>query len=151
MSLTIFTRRDKVPANLQIIDNNDLYFIGYSNIPDDAVTVKILSSVDGVERVSNTLFDSKFIKDAALSKDMLSTGAKTLLNITQHSDKCFNTVECGENALICLKDLHSGYALVEVCCVSFVGDSSCDLIIDGKLFTDFNEATDYMYHGGESG
>ena len=137
-----------VPADLEIIDNNDLYFIGYSDIPDNDVTAKILSSVDGTERVSNTLFKSKFIKDASLSKDMLSTGAKTLLNITQHPDKCFNTIECGENAFICLKDLTSGCALVEVCCVSFVDNPSCDIIIDGKLFTDFNEAADYMYKGG---
>lgn len=137
-----------MPSSIQVIDNNDLYFIGYSDIPNDDVTTQILSNIDGVKRVSNTLFESKFVKDVSLSKDMLSTGAKTLLNITQHPDKCFNTIECGENALICLKDLTEGCALVEVCCVPFVDNPECDIVIDGKLFTDFNEASDYMYHGG---
>ncbi|MDE7307768.1 MAG: DUF4869 domain-containing protein [Lachnospiraceae bacterium] len=34
-----------------------------------------------------------------LNKSMLSTETKTLLNIINHPDICFNVAECGNNAL----------------------------------------------------
>ena len=148
MSLTVYTSRDKVPDHIHVVDNNDVYFIGYSDIPDDTVTSQILKDVDGVRRVSDNSFESKFAKGMSLSKDMLSTGAKTLLNITQHPNKCFSTIDCGQNALMCLKHLTTGYALVEICYVPCVDDPKCDIVVDGKLFTDFNEAVDCISHGG---
>lgn len=148
MSLTVYTSRDKVPNNIPVVNNNDVYFVGYSNIPNDTITSRILKEVDGAKRVSDTLFESKFVEGMSLSKDMLSTGAKTLLNITQHHNKCFSTIECGDNALMFLQHLTTGYALVEVCCVPFVDDPKCDIVVDGRLFTDFNEAVDCMFHGG---
>lgn len=148
MSLAVYTSKDKIPSNIQLICNNDVFFVGYTDIPDDNLTKQLLQNIDGVKRVSDTLFESKFVEGMSLSKDMLSTGTKTLLNITQHPDKCFSTIECGENALTCLKSITTGHALVEVCCISYVDDPVCDITVNGRPFTDFNEAVECIYHGG---
>lgn len=48
----------------------------------------------------------------ALYKQHLSTGTKTLLNVLNHPDKCFSTIECGYNALTLLMGFTEGQAVL---------------------------------------
>lgn len=73
----------------------------------------------------------------ALNKSMLSTGAKTLLNIVTHQDKCFNVCECGNNALCLLPLIKDGSIYWEVSAVAYTGDGFCDISYNGKIYTDF--------------
>lgn len=150
MSLIIYTSRSEIPSDLRIIDNNDRYFDGRSIIPDSPLVAHILKDIDGATRASDLAFYGKFLENVALDRSMLCTGTKTLLNILQHPDRCFNVIECGDNALAYLSKITDGFILWEVCSMPWLeGNDNCDIIIpaDGdKHYTSFNRVIDRLYY-----
>lgn len=84
----------------------------------------------------------------ALFTDNLSTGTKTLLNISQHRDLCFDTIECGNNALTLLMGFTEGQAVLRTGVVwdPDIWDSLgvLDVVFDGNRFTDLCAISSYM-------
>lgn len=80
----------------------------------------------------------------ALFTDNLSTGTKTLLNIWQHRDLCFDTIECGNNALTLLMGFTEGQAVLHPGVVwdPDIWDSLG--VLDGNHFTDLCAISSYM-------
>lgn len=146
MSLRIYFNRSDVPTDLQIIDNNDIFFKGYSKIPDNPLVVDILRDIDGAVRDTDRTFFGRFAP-GALDKSFLSTGTKVLLNIIQHPDKCFNVIECGDNALIYLSRFTDGYVLCDHIAILDLPDGlSCDVVISDRHFTNFDDVVNCLYY-----
>lgn len=92
--LRIYT--DKVD---NIINFNDAYFNKHTiNHLDKTETRNIIYAIDGVVSDGDTII-SKFT-GAKLDLEHLSTSCKTVLNVVFNTDKVFNAIECGKEALI---------------------------------------------------
>ena len=140
MSLTVYHTKKEVPQSLTIVRNNDIFFEMNTNIPNTEVAHEILATVDKAKYVSEKTFEGRTKEWGALFKNYLSTGTKTLLNILSNPDKCFDIVECGNNALELLSRIKDGYVLWEYIVV-FPDEEeiSCDILYKGNHFTDFYE------------
>ena len=148
MALNIYLHRSEVPEGMNIICGNDVYFDGYTIIGDSEFEKEVLSAIDKAKRVSDTTFIGRTRKLGALDKSCLSTGTKTLLNIYNNPDKCFDVVGCGDNALEFLCDLRDGNILWEFPFMNFErDDETCDIIYRG---THFSNIVDFMDFGLEN-
>lgn len=145
MCVNIYTAVDQIPTGIQLIRNNDVYFDGMTNLNDDSISRMIMKTIDHAEYHSPLTFIGRDPSLGALNKDFLSTGAKTLLNILQHSDKCFDVCECGNNALCLLTKIENGNILWSAPIMAYFDDDpSCSFNFQGKLYTnvfDFLEVT----------
>ena len=155
--LTIYTQRSDIPSSLRFVNNNDVYFAARTKLQDTPVISTILSEIDGAIRLSDVTFSGKFEGNISLNKSFLSTGTKTLLNILQHSDTCFDVLECGDNAkallgLISL-NVSQAYVLWERNTIPYVLDKyiSCDIMRNGVHYTDMNALADAMMYGDDFG
>mgnify|MGYP004637673879 CR=1 FL=1 len=150
MSLRIYTHRKDVPNGMSIIDKNDEYFAAYTKIASNAVVSQIIRVSDDAVRASDTSYFSRISPDAAITKDNLSTGAKTLLNVLEHKDTCFSLLECGNNILNALHLVTDGNALWETPSIMLEHrDMPCDAIVGQKHFTNFSLLIMYLYYGEE--
>jgi len=102
MSLNIFTVESEIPKNMELITYNDAYFNLYTSIPKSDLSLYILREVEKAKYSSDITFIGRTEEFGSLYKECLSTGTKTLFNIMQHQDKCFDVLECGTNALVML-------------------------------------------------
>jgi hypothetical protein len=152
MALTIYTSLDAVPASLRVIEVNDVFFNGGTKLMNTPETAMILERVDKAKRVSDTTFIGRDVNLGALYKKNLSTGAKTLLNITQYADKdgfCFSTRECGINALVLLIELSShvnSSVFWEFPCIPYDGPDACEIVYDGVLYTSYEKFFNTLYY-----
>jgi hypothetical protein len=97
--LNIYTDKSKIPSNLEYIHDNDGFFpenrLQGTDMDKHIVeTIDIGKYVDGgkfIDRLGN-----------ATSIGFLSMSSKTLLNIVNNTDKVFNGVEMGADAIILL-------------------------------------------------
>ena len=142
MSLTIYTDKSKIPNDLLLISENDAFFDGATILKDDAITRYILKTIDQATYVNEYMFSGRAKCFGNLDKSNLSTGAKTLLNIAQHADKCFDVVECGNNALCVLPYLRDGYVYWKNIYAVYAGDGACDILWNDKHYTDFYDLMD---------
>lgn len=135
MSLAVYLSRKEIPAGMPVVDRNDVYFNGYTTLGTSDFEQSVLLGVDQAVRISDYTFRGRTAALGALNKSCLSTGTKTLLNIYQNSDICFSLVECGDNALDYLGDLHDGNVLWEHP-FFYLGrdDESCDIICRDRHF-----------------
>lgn len=134
MSLIIYDI-DNVPEDLKIIRFNDAYFNKTGIIPDNPLTKEIIKDIDKGEYVSSKVFKGRTKEMGNLDLRMLSTGTKTLLNIINNPDVCFDVCECGDNALSYLFKLRSGIVYWEYPFVISVKDKEdCDIIYWDKHF-----------------
>ena len=148
MSLMVYSKREDVPKNIKIIDSNDLYFNNMSIIPDTPISHEILRKIDKAEYNSDLTFIGRTKEIGALYKQYLSSGAKTLLNIIQHKDKCFNLIECGNNVLQFIPKLNDGFVLWElIVAIPEEEDEKCDIIYNDKHYDNFTELLEYVRHG----
>lgn len=145
MCVNVYTAVDQIPAGIQLIRNNDVYFDNMTNLNDDSISRMIMKTSDRAKYHSPLTFIGRDPSLGALNKDFLSTGAKTLLNILQHSDKCFDVCECENNALCLLTKIKSGNILWSAPIMAYFDDDpSCSFNFQGKLYTnvfDFLEVT----------
>lgn len=148
--LTIYKKRSDVPKDLRIIDNNDVFFAGLAKIPDTPLVSDILKTIDGAKRISDTMFEGKFVK-GAIYASCLSTGAKTLLNIIQHPNFCFNVIECGLNALDFIAPIsllpQNTFILWEHYVAAGLDDPTCNICLDGVVYTNYNDLLSLLYYG----
>lgn len=148
MSLILYKSKEEVPEGIEVIDDNDAFF-DYATFldPSSLVQRKIVETIDQGTIVSNQTFIGRTKEFGALFKECLSTGTKTLLNISEHRDLCFDCIECGYNAIGLLSLIKDGYAIVKYLLVPLEQDSECDIIRDGKHFKSFMEVMRYERYG----
>lgn len=143
MGLVIYKKRSDIPSNMQFINYNDKYFNGTS-LKNNEIDRLILSEVDGAQYSSENTFIGRDKSLGNINKEHLSTGCKTLLNIVNNTNKCFDIIECGQNAISLLRFIKEGNVLWENPVLHFVGDSSCDINIEGRHFTNFRDFLSYI-------
>lgn len=145
MALYIYTDKLNIPEGIKIIDFNDSYFDVFTTIDDTSLVRSILATIDKAEYNSDNTFIGRTKELGALNKSMLSTGTKTLLNIIQHPDKCFNTIECGANALEFLPLVGEGKVIWKVPVLTTIPNAKCNIILNDKeCFTDFHDLQKYV-------
>lgn len=143
MSLRIYTDKKEVPANTEVIGYNDKFFDGVL-LSNDEISSIVMNKIDHATYNSPTTFIGRDKSLGALNKEHLSTGCKTLLNIITNPDKCFDVVECGQNALALIPFIKEGNILWEVPILHYRGNAKCDIIIHDKRFTDFRRFLSYI-------
>lgn len=137
MSLNIYTAKDEIPKDMILIERNDIFFDGFTELKDSELTRVILREVDKAEYATSDTFIGRSKQFGQIYRQNLSTGAKTLLNIISYPDKCFNVVECGGNALRLLTLITEGNILWRNIFVPYTGNGSCDMVWNKKKYTDF--------------
>lgn len=137
MSLIIYTEKKYIPHNLKFININDSFFDVYTQLNDDDLCKDILLKIDKAEYNTPLTFLGRTKALGNLNKSMLSTGTKTLLNIINHPDKCFNVAECGNNALQFLPKIQKGNILWEMPAIAYCGTADCDIILNGIQYYNF--------------
>lgn len=138
MSLTVYTSHKEVrDKKIKYIRINDIFFNSFTELTDSKITRIILSTIDKAEHNSKLTFIGRSSDLGALNKNFLSTGSKTLLNIVSHKDICFDVSECGNNALCLLPLIREGYIYWANPVAAYSGDGDCDILYNGKRYTDF--------------
>lgn len=149
MCLNIY--RSEEEAKLQGFNNvqfyNDLYFFANTFLSEE--TSHIIQKID--QATYNTPESFYGIDSVgALDRSYLSTEVKTLLNIVQHTQECFNVIECGDNVLNLLIYLEEGNVVWKnVNLFSFSGfseelDNKIDIVLDGKRFITVDDFLVYL-------
>lgn len=143
MSLNIYTLKEDIPGNVDYVRGNDLFFDSYT-LKDDDITKTVLMDIDKAEYHSPTTFIGRDTGLGALNKNLLSTGCKTVLNVIYNPDKCFDVIECGQNALSLIRYIRQGNILWKYPVLFRNFDSVCDIDMYGRKFTDFREFIHYI-------
>lgn len=145
MSLQVYNKTD---PPISVIVDNDTYFDGHTELDSGDMCAGILKVIDKAVYNSPATFIGRDPSLGALYKQHLSTGTKTLLNISQHRDLCFDTIECGNNALTLLMGFTEGQAVLHPGVVwdPDIWDSLgvLDVVFDGNHFTDLCAISSYM-------
>lgn len=145
MALNIYTDKNLVPKDKKIIDFNDSFFDVFTTISNYDLVRSILYKVDKAEYHSSKTFIGRTKELGALNKSMLSTGTKTLLNIIEHPDKCFNTIECGSNALSFIPLIKDGNIIWKVPVLVTIPSIDCNIILNNnKQFNNFYDLQNYV-------
>jgi len=146
MSLNIYKSINEVPTGIEIVNFNDSYFDLYTDIMNTDEVKLILEKVEKAKYFSNRVFVSRIESFGGLFKNQLSTGTKTLLNIIGFPGKCFNVIECGNNALEYLLTLYDGNVLWEKPFVVYSRYDclTCDVNYNGRHFSDVFELIENM-------
>lgn len=147
MSLNIYTKKELIPNDMLYISANDPYFNANTPLSDDTLVADIIKNIDGAIRNSEFTFIGREAELGALNKEHLSTGTKTLLNILENPDICFNIEECGVNVLDYIPRIKNGNVFWKhpVHCIDT--DGSCDIYLDGKHYVDFYEMVQDVVEG----
>ena len=141
----MYINKVDIPKALTFIADNDRYF-SITKLTQNPLVLKILSQIDGAAYASPSTFYAR--NGQLLPKECLSTGTKTLLNILQHPNCCFDVCECGDNALNMLPLLSAGNIYWRVPVTLYDGAAQCDIICKRKRFTDFYEFLNFAYDRG---
>lgn len=136
MALRLYIDKESVPVSIQRL--NDAYFGVYTPLRDTPFTREVLCDIDQAEYFNAEEFYGRDSKTRTISREYLSTGAKTLLNIESHPDVCFDVLECGSNALLKLTRLHSGMIYWEYPVFLFQ-DIECDIEFDGVVYNQVSD------------
>lgn len=147
MSLNVYSNKEDIPTGMLYVDCNDDYFFGNTALRDDKFTREVIEIVDKATYLSEDTFLSRVKKWGALFKDNLSTGCKTLLNIQQHPDVCFNVAECGNNVLRLLPVINKGNVFWEIPVVILDEDCECDIVYKNKHFVSYVDFLNYVVEG----
>lgn len=143
--LIFYDNKKDIPDGIKVIKSNDTYFNAHTMLPNSDFVDKILSTIDKAVRVSERAFRGRSDKFADLDRQCLSTGTKTLLNILQNPDVCFNITECGLNALELLPLIDDG----NIYCDRYINipitsnNIRCNISYRGKRFNNLNDFRNY--------
>ena len=144
MSLNIFIRKCDIPEGIQYVKVNDIFFDIETELKDDEFNKRVLSDIDKAEYVSNLTFLGRTKEFGSLFKNNLSTGTKTLLNIYNHPNKCFDVCECGNNALKLLPLIKEGNILWEMPAITYSGESKCNMVVNNKKYDNFYDVIEVL-------
>lgn len=145
MALNIYTKKGLIPKDMQFVGSNDAFFDENTFLREDIFIEEILKTIDKAVRVSDFTFIGR--DSNIMNKNYLSTGTKTLLNILESPDTCFNIEECGVNVLDYIPRIKNGNVFWKhpVHCIDT--DGSCDIYLDGKHYVDFYEMVQDVVEG----
>ena len=149
MSLHIYDRKEDIPKETLFIDSNDIYFDANTKLLDNDFTRLVLKAIDKAEYVSEQTFTGRVKRWGALFKEHLSTGSKTLLNIQQHPEVCFNVAECGSNVKQLFAEIKDGRIYWEVPMTVLEKDCDCDFEYKGEKYTRYSKFLHYIRYGGD--
>ncbi len=145
MSLHVYDSPVQLPPYMEYIRYNDAFFNLNTKLYNDELTTSILASIDRASYVSPETFIGRNKTWGSLFKDNLSTGTKTLLNILQYPEKCFDVLECGNNALCFLRYIHTGNVIWNCITMSPEDDvEDCDIIYRGQHFTNIFDFLEFV-------
>ncbi|MCM1121955.1 MAG: DUF4869 domain-containing protein [Eubacterium sp.] len=141
--ITIYKDKKDIPAELEYIELNDIFFNQKTVSKLDEKTAKIVEQIDDSKLIGKYRIESKF-NGVVLDVDRLSTGCKTVLNVLYFPDKVFCLKECGDNALTVLYHLQTGkvysdYAVIPIDMDTFrvcAGTS-------GRIIVDYDELKEW--------
>lgn len=122
------------------VESNDRFFSAYGSIKDTPEVRRILKDIEHTEYCNRTSYVSDW-SYAAVDKDFLSTGVKTLLNILKYLERCFDLCECGNNVLLELKNITDGKVLLKgaILLVEEEDDGVCDTCVETKYYSRFSD------------
>lgn len=100
--LHLYSDKECIPEGIKYIRDNVRYFIDVTINKLDSRVDKLLPLTDGAVYLNKDYFTDKY--GCSVPWIDLSTGGMTLLNIFYNDDCCFDTLECGRNALTDLKN-----------------------------------------------
>lgn len=143
MCLTIYTKKEDIPKGMKFIDYNDIFFDSVL-LSDTVETKEILKKIDNASYGSENTFIGRDASLGKLNKGLLSTGCKTMLNIANNPDICFDVVECGQNALEIIPKIKNGNILWKNPALHLLYDYECDICVDGKNFERFSDVLEYL-------
>lgn len=146
MCLNVYRDRSSVPSGMQIVDVNDSYFNAYTKLDDSPLEREILQEIDEAEYGSSVTFVGRDKKLGKLNKSFLSTGTKTIINILDNPDVCFNVCECGDNVLKFLPRINNGNVLWKRPFLVVEQNIPCNIQIEGKSFNDLCSFLQYCYY-----
>ena len=143
MSLHVYVNT-KPPSD--VVTDNDTYFDGHTELDPGERCAGVLRVIDKATYNSPATFIGRDTTLGALYKTHLSTGTKTLLNILNHPDKCFSTLECGYNAISYLLNFGQGSAFIPNTFIFSPGltSNAIDVIWDGKHFAELSDLKKYL-------
>lgn len=127
--LNLYIGEENVPKGMKIVKINDPYFIiKVGKIRDTAINRKLIEVVEKGKYYNEKYFIGRF-SDGIIDCSFLSTGAKTILNMLEFRDKCFDTIECGNNVIQFLFDyVNEGNVLLHTGNIGFIkGEKECML------------------------
>lgn len=142
--LTIYTKISEIPGEMKIVTDNDSYFNAKSKILDNMLVREILKQIDKASYATDITFIGRDIEQGNLNKIYLSTGSKTLINIINFDNICFDVCECGNNVLDLLPKLScetDGFIYWKNYAYSFSENFECDIMFKGERF---KRIFDYM-------
>lgn len=147
MSLTIFRSdcSDARRLSKSVVKDNDSFFDVYTDLTNSSIAVDILMGVDEARFNSDVTFVGRTPDVGALNKMCLSTGTKTLLNIIQHPDVCFDVSECGINALQFIPRIKDGIIIWRFPLIPYRGKKDCDILYEGILYSNFSDFLNVIY------
>lgn len=106
--LHLYSDKECIPKGVKYIRDNVRYFIDVTINKLDSRVDKLLPLTDCAVYLNKDYFTDKY--GCSVPWIDLSTGGMTLLNIFYNDDCCFDTLECGRNALTDLKNFSVGRA-----------------------------------------
>ena len=130
MSLKVYLSKEEIPNGISVITKNDDYFD--VNTLLDASDNFILQNIDGAVYNSENTFIGRDSSLGALYRENLSSGCKTALNVIHNTDKCFSTIECGNNASDVILQLQEGQALWVKRSIMLKLDTKVDIVYRNK-------------------
>lgn len=141
--ITIFKDKRDIPANIEYIELNDLFFNQNTVFLIDKRAEKIIETIDSAKLISKYKICSRF-DGIALNIDSLSAGCKTVLNVLYYPDKAFCLKECGNNALEVLYGLENGYVCSEYALIPFNMDSvAVQTKSDKRIINDYEDLKEW--------
>jgi len=72
MSLTVYRHRGNIPEGMTVIDRNDRFFNGYTNLDNSKFCVDVLRETDKATVLSENVFLSRAPELGGLNKNCLS-------------------------------------------------------------------------------
>lgn len=139
MSLTVYNSFTTVPNGIEYVSGNDAYFNLNTELRDSKILRELLTRIDGVY-----YYDARWVtikrgqEECNIKRTALSTGLKTLINIIQNPDVCFDTMECGPNVAAEILKLNNGTVVWSS--GTIFEDGVCDIVFQGKHYTTIQEA-----------
>ena len=135
--ITIFKNRNDIPADMEYIEWNDVFFNQNTALRLDERAEKIIEKIDDARLLGKYRIRSRF-SDIILDIDRLSSGCKTVLNVLYASDKVFCLKECGNNALEILYGLEKGNVYSDYALIPFAMEK-----VNVQTMTGRREISDY--------
>lgn len=145
MSLNVYLKKEDVPENIRVVEQNDKYFNLNTPLMDDNTTKEFLK-LDGSVYNSPDTFIPREQKLGAMYRENICTGVKTVLNVHSHPEDCFSLLECGENILEKMYLLTRGNVLWPGRLCIVIENEECDIMMQGKHYMKYKKFLDALFY-----